>query len=257
MASQTPLAPATARVSQGVRSASTVPTDVFTALELRAGEPFVRVEVRFENRSRDHRVRFHVPLPGVATGSAAEGQYAVVERGLEVEGGHGEVPLPTFPARGFVQSEGVSVLLDHIVEYEVVDGREEQGAHGGMPSTQLGQGRRGVEHGHEHVEPFDREPRLAREDPMEELLEDLDFGEPVEMRLPLKSSTPSGWTRQVATNSTRARSPSLPVTRPRSSSPCTRSSARPFTCHQPRRRRSGATEKRMVMCKVSLKEVIP
>jgi alpha-mannosidase len=84
----------------------------------------VRVEVRFDNRSRDHRVRFHVPLSGVASGSAAEGQYAVVERGLEVEGGHGEVPLATFPARGFVHAEGVSVLLDHIVEYEVVDGRE-------------------------------------------------------------------------------------------------------------------------------------
>ena len=107
-----------------VRTTATVPTDVFTTLELRAGEPFVRVDVRFENRSRDHRVRFHVPLAGVATGSAAEGQYAVVERGLDVEGGHGEVPLPTFPARGFVQSQGISVLLDHIIEYEVVDGHE-------------------------------------------------------------------------------------------------------------------------------------
>ena len=116
--------PAAIDPHERVRSTATVPTDVVTALELRAGEPFVRVEVRFENRSRDHRVRFHVPLAGVATRSAAEGQYAVVERGLEVEGGHGEVPLPTFPARGFVQSEGLSVLLDHIVEYEVVDGRE-------------------------------------------------------------------------------------------------------------------------------------
>jgi alpha-mannosidase len=80
--------------------------------------------VSFENRSRDHRVRFHVPLPGAATGSSAQGQYAVVDRGLEVEGGHGEVPLATFPAHGFVQTEGVSALLDHIVEYEVVDGRE-------------------------------------------------------------------------------------------------------------------------------------
>jgi alpha-mannosidase len=106
------------------RTTTTVPTEVVSVLELRAGEPFVRVEVTFENRSRDHRVRFHVPLPGLATGSAAEGQYAVVERGLEVEGGHGEVPLPTFPAHGFVQTEGVSVLLDHIVEYEVVEGRE-------------------------------------------------------------------------------------------------------------------------------------
>ena len=34
-----------------------------------------------------------------SSGSAAEGQFAVVERGLEPEGGHGEVPLPTFPAR--------------------------------------------------------------------------------------------------------------------------------------------------------------
>ena len=42
------------------------------------------------------------PLPRAARrarrrGSAAEGQYAVVERGLEVEGGHGEVPLADLP----------------------------------------------------------------------------------------------------------------------------------------------------------------
>jgi mannosylglycerate hydrolase len=116
--------PAAIDPRERVRTATTVPTDVFTVLELRAGEPFVRVEVRFENRSRDHRVRFHVPLAAVARGSAAEGQFAVVERGLEVEGGHGEVPLPTFPARGFVHTNGISALLDHIVEYEVVDGRE-------------------------------------------------------------------------------------------------------------------------------------
>jgi mannosylglycerate hydrolase len=110
--------------AERVRTRATVPTDVITVLELRAGEPFVRVEVSFENRSRDHRVRFHVPLAGIATGSAAEGQYAVVARGLEVEGGHGEVPLATLPARGFVHAAGVSALLDHVVEYEVVDGRE-------------------------------------------------------------------------------------------------------------------------------------
>jgi alpha-mannosidase len=80
--------------------------------------------VAFENRSEDHRVRFHVPLSRPAGGSHAEGQYAVVARGLELEGGHGEVPLPTFPARGFVQTEGVSALLEHLTEYEVVDGRE-------------------------------------------------------------------------------------------------------------------------------------
>jgi alpha-mannosidase len=34
------------------------------------------------------------------------------------------VPLATFPAHGFVHTGGVTALLDHIVEYEVVDGRE-------------------------------------------------------------------------------------------------------------------------------------
>ena len=67
-----------------------------------------------------------VPHPGAGTGpgSAAEGQFAVVERGLTIEGGHGEVPLPTFPAHGFVSVEGVSVLLEQVTEYEVVEGRE-------------------------------------------------------------------------------------------------------------------------------------
>ena len=36
--------------------------------------------------------------------SAAEGQFAVVERGLTEEAGHGEVPTPTFPAHGFVHA---------------------------------------------------------------------------------------------------------------------------------------------------------
>ena len=42
-----------------------------------------------------------------------------------MEGGHGEVPLPTYPARGFVHAAGVSLLFDHLTEYELVDdGRE-------------------------------------------------------------------------------------------------------------------------------------
>jgi len=109
---------ATARTSQ------TVPTAVTTSLELRADEPFVRVSVAFDNDSTDHRVRFHVPLPAPVTRSSAEGQFAVVDRGLELEAGHGEVPLPTFPAVAFVSVDGCSVLLDQVTEYEVVDGRE-------------------------------------------------------------------------------------------------------------------------------------
>jgi alpha-mannosidase len=111
-------------VDGSARTSTTVPTDVLTDLELRAGEPFVRVQVRFDNRSDDHRTRWHIPLPRQVAGSAAEGQYAVVERGLTVEAGHGERALPTFPARGFVAVDGLSVLLEQLTEYEVLDGTE-------------------------------------------------------------------------------------------------------------------------------------
>ena len=79
------------------RASTTATTDVVTDLELRADEPFVRVQVRFDNRSDDHRVRWHIPLPRPVTGSSAEGQYAVVERGLTVEAGHGERALRDVP----------------------------------------------------------------------------------------------------------------------------------------------------------------
>jgi mannosylglycerate hydrolase len=91
-----------------------------THVELRAGEPFVRLRVELDNPCRDHRLRLHVPLATPATSSWAEGQFAVVERGTSAEGGHGEVPLPTFPASGFVDAGGVAVLLDQVTEYELL-----------------------------------------------------------------------------------------------------------------------------------------
>ncbi|HWH24163.1 MAG TPA: glycoside hydrolase family 38 C-terminal domain-containing protein, partial [Candidatus Limnocylindria bacterium] len=113
--------PAGLAVDRRSRSAAAERTLVTTTVELRAGEPFVRLALEFDNRSDDHRLRFHVPLPMPADRSAAEGQYAVVERGLQMEGGHGEVPLPTYPAYAFVAAGGVAALLDHITEYELVD----------------------------------------------------------------------------------------------------------------------------------------
>jgi alpha-mannosidase len=104
------------------RSAELVEVPVTTTVEIRAGEPFVRLRVAFDNPCSQHRLRLHVPLAAAARTSAAQGQFAVVERGLLGEGGHGEVPLPTFPARGFVAAGGAAVLLDHVTEYELVDG---------------------------------------------------------------------------------------------------------------------------------------
>ncbi|MFI6601986.1 glycoside hydrolase family 38 C-terminal domain-containing protein [Nonomuraea sp. NPDC050536] len=103
----------------GVRRKGAERVRVDTWVELRADEPFVRLHVEFDNRSDDHRVRLHVPLPEPATSSFAEGQFAVVERGLTAEGGCGETPLPTFPASSWVAAGGAAVLLEHVTEYEL------------------------------------------------------------------------------------------------------------------------------------------
>jgi len=102
------------------RSPEPAAVDTVLQVELRAGEPFPRLRVVVDNPCRDHRLRLHVPLAGPAGRSFAEGQFAVVERGTSAEGGHGEVPLPTFPASGFVDAGGVAVLLDHVTEYELL-----------------------------------------------------------------------------------------------------------------------------------------
>ena len=122
------LEPGPVRASLVVRRTYAWPPDhvveVETHVELRAGEPFVRISVAFDNPADDQRVRVHVPLRQHASHSHAEGQYAVVERGLVAEGGHGEMPLPTFPASSFVSAGGVALLLEHVSEYELLEGRE-------------------------------------------------------------------------------------------------------------------------------------
>jgi alpha-mannosidase len=98
-----------------------VPTGVTTTLELHAGEPFLRVRTTIDNRSRDHRVRAWFPLPEPATVSRAECAFAVVERGLEAEGGPSERGLPTFPSRRFVSAGGLTIAHEGLLEYELVE----------------------------------------------------------------------------------------------------------------------------------------
>ncbi|HZM76951.1 MAG TPA: hypothetical protein VFC19_14545 [Candidatus Limnocylindrales bacterium] len=100
-------------------------TKVMMRVELRAGEPFCRLDFAFVNGHPDHRVRLRVPLARRTAHSYAQGQFAVVARGLTSEGGHGEVPVPTFPASSFVDAGGAAVLLSQPTEYEIVnDGKE-------------------------------------------------------------------------------------------------------------------------------------
>jgi alpha-mannosidase len=108
----------------GTRTETSAVVEVTTTIELRANEPFVRIRLSFTNPARDHRVRWHLPLPEPTDRSVAEGQFGVVERALTVEAGHGEVPIATAPAASFVHAAGATILLDHVTEYELVDGRE-------------------------------------------------------------------------------------------------------------------------------------
>ncbi|MES9541818.1 alpha-mannosidase [Actinomadura sp. NPDC000600] len=116
--------PASGDVPGDARSTAEEDVTVTTRAELRAGEPFLRLRVTFDNRCDDHRVRLHMSLPRQAGSSFAEGQFAILERGLTAEGGFGERPVPTFPASGFVAAGGLAVLLEHATEYEVLGGRE-------------------------------------------------------------------------------------------------------------------------------------
>ena len=101
---------------------------VRTILEVRAGEQFVRVHTTFDNPCRDHRLRVHFPLPTPVSGSDAECAFAVVQRGLDAEGGPHEAPLPTYVSRRFVDASdgtsGLALLHDGLAEYEVVGGHE-------------------------------------------------------------------------------------------------------------------------------------
>lgn len=103
------------------RTTATRPGRVLMDVELRAGEPFVRLDLTLDNASLDHRVRLHVPLARPAETSHAEGQFAVVERGRTAEGGFSERPIPTFPAHGFVDAGGAGLLLTQACEYELLD----------------------------------------------------------------------------------------------------------------------------------------
>ena len=98
--------------------------DVALEGEIRAGEPFVRLRLAFDNQCDDHRVRIHVPLPERAESTRAEGQFAIVERPALQEGGHGELGLGAYPASAFVVAGGIALLFEHVAEYQLVSKNE-------------------------------------------------------------------------------------------------------------------------------------
>ncbi|HEX2701494.1 MAG TPA: glycoside hydrolase family 38 C-terminal domain-containing protein [Acidimicrobiales bacterium] len=124
------------RIDDATRSRTGARTvAVTTVVEVRADERLVRVHTTFDNPCRDHRLRVQFPLPQRSTCSRAECAFAVVERGLEAEGGPTEVPLPTFPSRRFVQAGGLTVVHEGLLEYELVG--VEEGTAGALALTLL------------------------------------------------------------------------------------------------------------------------
>jgi mannosylglycerate hydrolase len=110
------------------RAADTEAVSITTRVSLTAGDPLVAVDTELDNRCRDHRLRVHFPLPEPVAASDAGCAFAVVHRGLEVDGGPTESPPPTFPARQFVDCAsdvGLAVIADGTFEYEVCDGGRE------------------------------------------------------------------------------------------------------------------------------------
>jgi len=103
------------------RRVGEVTHDVRTEVDVRTGEAVVRVAVTVDNRSRDHRLRAHLPLPRAAGRSRAESAFATVERGLVAEGGRTETPLATYPSTRFVRAGGLTVVHDGVAEYELID----------------------------------------------------------------------------------------------------------------------------------------
>lgn len=110
---------------------------VRTTIELHACEDLVRVRIELDNRSRDHRLRIHLPLPERTDRSLAECAFGAVTRGLEGDGGPHEIPIPTFPSRRFVRAGGLTVLHEGLCEYELVDVDEDGSSAGELAVTLL------------------------------------------------------------------------------------------------------------------------
>jgi mannosylglycerate hydrolase len=109
---------------EGVRNghrAGKYPVEVITELQLHAGEEFVRVDTRFDNPCRDHRLRAWFPLPHATGHTIAECAFATVSRGAP-EGGPHEPALGTYPGRRFVMAGGLSLTHEGLLEHELVDG---------------------------------------------------------------------------------------------------------------------------------------
>jgi alpha-mannosidase len=84
----------------------------------------VRLHATIHNERPDHRLRLHAGLPHPTDLVVAGAPFELVERPLVGEGGEGEVPSSTWPARQVVIASDVTVLHEGVFEYEIYGGHE-------------------------------------------------------------------------------------------------------------------------------------
>jgi alpha-mannosidase len=94
------------------------------ASALRNDDGVLAIEGVIQNERPDHRLRVHVELPHPTERGVAGAPFELVDRPLVGEGGEGEAPSATWPARHVVMASGRAVLSEGVFEYEIAGGLE-------------------------------------------------------------------------------------------------------------------------------------
>jgi hypothetical protein len=93
--------------------------------EVRPGEAFTRVGLKWNNIDKDQRTRMLIKLPKPAIHSLADAPFGSVERPAVLSPNHGRDKLTVYPAQKFILAGGLAVLVDRVTEYEILPGTNE------------------------------------------------------------------------------------------------------------------------------------
>jgi alpha-mannosidase len=106
---------------------------IHLTLSLEADTPRLDIEMELINRTPDHRLRVHLPLPFLVSESAADTPFHVTRRpviGARRDPGSTEVELPTYPMWSFTDVSdgraGLALIVDGLHEYEVLPGNPQE-----------------------------------------------------------------------------------------------------------------------------------
>jgi 2-O-(6-phospho-alpha-D-mannosyl)-D-glycerate hydrolase len=119
--------PRALRPDRRCRTPERVPMALRLRVTLAADSPRLDLELEVDNRSTDHRLRLHLPLPFTPGESAADTPFHVTRRPVLAshrDPGALEDELPTYPMCSFVDVSdgrvGLALITDGLHEYEVL-----------------------------------------------------------------------------------------------------------------------------------------